>query len=73
MGQIVVDLFFQVVLKNIEKLINFDGYVFFVMFKGVMGMDEQVVSIFMKMVYIWIYISVFYISYMKFGNWFVVD
>ena len=43
---------FSVVLKNIEKLTNPDGYVLPVALKGVTGMDEQAVSTSMKTVYI---------------------
>lgn len=67
------DSSFQVVLKNIEKLTNPDGYVLPVTLKGVTGMDEQAVSTSMKTVYIRIYTSVLYTSYTKPGNWSAVD
>ena len=72
-GQTVADSSSQVVLKNIEKLTNPDGYVLPVALKGVTGMDEQAVSTSMKTVYIRIYTSVLYTSYTKPGNWFAVD
>ena len=72
-GQTVADSSFLVVLKNIEKLTNPDGYVLPVALKGVTGMDEQAVSTSMKTVYIRIYTSVLYTSYTKPGNWSAVD
>ena len=43
-GQTVAESSFRVVLKNIEKLSNPDGYVLPVMLKEVTGMDGQAVS-----------------------------
>lgn len=72
-GQTVAESSFRVVLKNIEKLSNPDGYVLPVMLKEVTGMDGQAVSTSMNTVYIRIYASILYTGYTKPADWAAVD